>query len=308
MTKNQNIKCSACGASSAIKNTSTALLECQYCGSMISHSGTAVDKQSKTKLTVIMVSLPLIVVALMVVFWLGFKSIRVNTPVEHYFPDGTTQVEHTKTIDPLAKPFVAEAVDTSKTPYAELLSIKSQVKGETSNKGLYWIFSVKNNSEEILNRPGVVVSLFDADGKRLAEQSGWSALLMLKAGKETEVLVFLPEAPAGIESIEISTLASQPNTFSQPQELLQVTDFSVNEKNGAYEIIGDVKNANAFPVKYTRVLAVARNQAGEPIGLGNAFATIKNLNAGESSGFKIRVGAFLLGTPDHWTLWSQGRK
>ncbi|WP_154223583.1 hypothetical protein [Marinicella rhabdoformis] len=313
MKHNQTIKCNACGASSVTKNKTTELLECQYCGSVMRHSEPVVIKQSKTKLSAIMISLPLIVVVLMVIFWVAFKNMRVNTPVEHYFPDGTTQVDHQKNIVPLAKPFVAETVDASKTPYAELLQIKSQVKGETANKGLYWIFSVKNSSQVqdnqvTLNRPGVVVSLFDKEGKRLAEQSGWSALHTLAPTEETEVLVFLPESPDGVESIEINTLASAPNQFSQKQELLQVTDFSVNEKNGAFEIIGDVKNSNDYPVKYTRVLAVARNQAGEPIGLGNAFATIKNLNASETSGFKIRVGTFLKGQPDHWTLWAQGQK
>ena len=317
MTKNQNIKCSACGASSAIKNTSTDLLECQYCGSMMSHSGQATVKQSKTKLTVIMVSLPLIVVALMVVFWVAFKNMRVHTSVEQYYPSEKGQVVHGKEVDPLAKPFLSDdynstvnvqASDKESIPWAEKLNILSQVKGQASQGGLYWIFGVENSSDDTLNRPGVVVSLFDAGGQRIAEQSGWSALTELQPGKQTEVLVFLAEPPESVASIEINTLASGPNQFNSTPVPLEVKSFTVTEKNGAYELIGDVQNPNATAVKYSRIYAVARSQTGEPIGMGNAFATQKDLRTGETSGFKLRVGTFLTGQPDQWTLWAQGRE
>lgn len=317
MTKNQNIKCSACGASSATRNNATDLLECQYCGSMMSHSGQAPVKQSKTKLTVIMISLPLIVVALMVVFWVAFKNMRVHTSVEQYYPTEKGQVVHGKEVDPLAKPFMSEEFkslnNTSDTQvenisWADNLSINSHVKGQTSQGGLYWIFGVENVGEEVLNRPGVVVSLFDEEGRRIAEQSGWAALTSLKSGGQTEVLVFLSEPPESIASFEINTLASKPNQFNSPPVPLEVKTFTVNERNDAFELIGDVQNSSATAVKYSRIYAVARNNAGEPIGMGNAFATQKDLNAGEISGFKLRVGAFLTGQPSEWTLWAHGRQ
>lgn len=312
MNNNQTIKCNACGASSVTLNKVTNLLECQYCGATMQNmQHPAVQPQSKTKLTAIMISLPLIVIALMVVFWMAFQNIRVHTAVDQYASD---MVEpSTKTIDPLAKPFLSEGfqkqnnVPKKSQPLGENLSITSQVKGETSSGGLYWIFAVVNNSEVEIYRPGVVVSLFDTDGKRIAEQSGWSALKSLQSAEQTEVLVFLPEAPESVDTIEINTLASTANQFSTAEVRLEITSFSVTEKNGAFELIGDVQNPNANAVKYSRIYAVARNQAGEPIGMGNAFATHKDLSAGESSGFKLRVGSFLQGVPQNWTVWAQGR-
>ncbi len=312
MNNNQTIKCNACGASSVTLNKETNLLECQYCGATMQNmQHPAVQPQSKTKLTAIMISLPLIVIALMVVFWVAFQNMRVHTPVDQYASD---MVESsTKTIDPLAKPFLSEEFQAHNTPLkeaqslAENLSITSQVKGQTPSGGLYWIFAVVNNGDVAISRPGAVVSLFDADGKRTAEQSGWSALKVLKPSESTEVLVFLPEPPESIAAIEINTLASAANLFSTADAPLEIKSYSVTEKNGAFELIGDVQNPNANAVKYSRIYAVARNQAGEPIGMGNAFATHKDLSAGESSGFKLRVGAFLQGVPQNWTVWAQGR-
>ena len=66
-------------------------------------------------------------------------------------------------------------------------------------------------------------------------------------------------------------------------------------------------NQHDKTAKYVRLIAVAYNTDGEPIGIGNAFSSIKDLAPKQASGFKVRVGTFLQGEPASWQVRALAR-
>jgi hypothetical protein len=310
----QTIQCKACGASSVTKHQVQSILECQYCGALMTYTESTSSQtiqhahQKPAKLGFLLVMIPVLVIALMVLFWLVFQNIRKQRTMESYeteLIEKVVQVEPEVKIQVSQEPVVINAI--SAADINQLLTIESQVSGETSNGGKYWILGLKNNSDQAIARPGAMLSVFNSEGKRLEEQGGWALREILQPGQQTAVLVFLPEAPVENTSHQITTIASQSQPFGFSQVEIKVQDYSVSTKSHQFELIGDVLNDQQFAVKFVRILAVAFNKAGEPIGIGNAFSSIKDLAPNQVSGFKVRVGTFLSGEPDSWQVWGLAR-
>lgn len=307
--KSHTVKCDACGASSVIHRKH--VFECQYCGSHVmfttSNEGVVSQHQS-IKYTKLLVFLLVLFIAVLVVFWFVFKNTAGDKSIDQSVPVIVKQNIITQTKPPPEVTLIDKKTKSLGTAGKNSLLIFSQIKGTTTNDGLYWVLGLENVGDETIYRPGAVVSLFDSKGLRVAEQSGWSMLEYLKPGEKTAALVFLPNVPIDVARHQLTSLVSEPNSFVRPPLALKVQNFVVSETNNSFEIIGDVFNENDVPVKFTRVLAVAKNKSGEPIGLGNAFATNKTINAYENSGFKIKVGTFLQGQPDHWDVYAVARQ
>jgi len=311
----QKIQCQACGASSVIKHANKALLECEYCGAMMTFSedskipSTIQSQHRPAKLGFLLVMIPILVIALVVIFWLVFQNIRKNRSMDSY------EAEISAVAVTLDQDQAKYSLQVTEKPQSEttdsinhLLTIESQMTGETTSGGNYWILGVKNNSDQQIARPGVMLSMFDLDGKRIEEQGGWSLREVLEPGEQTAILLYLNEPPTNTVKQQITTFASQPNQVGLKQVEIKVQNYSVTIKNQQFEIIGDVVNQHESPVKYVRLVAVAYNMIGEPIGIGNAFTTVKNLAPNQGSGFKVRVGTFLTAEPDSWQVWALGRE
>ncbi len=324
----QKIECQSCGASSLIKHQNKLLLECEYCGAIMTFSEQStssseskaqtihpVDKLPKNPLNlgVLLVLIPTVVVILMVVFWLVFQNIRKHRAVELYKKDPVEQLQ----FDPVNKAAAnnkvmlkSKELNSNKSSELQNYSpeILSQVSGTTSRSGQYWILGIQNNSESTLSRPGVMLSLFNEQGNRIEEQGGWSLREILEPGEKTVVLVYINEVPTASHKHELNAFASQSKLYGSPQVEINVTDFNVTKKNKTFELIGDVVNNQDFAVKYVRLMAVAYDSSGKPIGTGNAFSSVKDLAPNQSSGFKVKVGTFLQGEPDSWRVWALGRQ
>lgn len=316
----QAIKCQSCGASSVTKHEhQPALMVCEYCGSMmVANTGDQVTNNqqqphSSFKLTVLLLVLPLLVVLLMVVYWVVFKETRkqvlvtnsqqsINTPVNQL--TAVTDAQSTK----LPQGQSVQLTHAEQGLAADQLTIENHTFGKTSNGGLFWVFDVKNSGQQIVAKPGAVVSLFDDMGKRLAEQSGWSIKELIRPGEATTVLVFLAKPPAIYNQLKTAALAQEPTHYNTGQFNLNVTDYTISKDRNQYVLVGDVINDQEAPVRFIRVVAVAQDESGKDIGLGHSFATEKLLNPGESSGFKINLGTFLVGEPSQWSVWSVARQ
>lgn len=293
------------------------MLECQYCGAMMTYTEPVRGQSSQhaqSKSWVLLLIVSALALGLLVYFLMGYFTIRQPDAVviteskkTELVSKGTelAEVGALRNIPVLTK---QQKRSQSKESINQFLSIQSQVRGETSNGGQYWIFGIKNSSDKTMIRPGVMVSLFKADGKQVVEQGGWSYKEQLEPGEKTAVLVFLSESPAETVDQKINPLASEPSQFNLKEVPVKVSDYTVTSKNQQFEIIGDVHNNHDSRVKYVRVIAVAYNAAGEPIGIGNAYSTEKHLAPNQGSGFKISVGTFLTDEPDSWQLLALARE
>lgn len=293
------------------------MLECQYCGAMMTYTESVRGQSSehaKSTSWVLLLIVSALALGLLVYFLMGYFTIRqpdVVVITESKKPElvskGTelAEVGALSNIPVLTK---QQKSSQSKESINQFLTIQSQVRGKISNGGQYWIFGVQNTGDKTMVRPGVMVSLFNAQGKRVVEQGGWSAQEQLEPGEKTSVLVFLSEPPAGTVEQKVTPLASEPSQFNLKEVPVKVLDYTVTRKNQQFEIIGDVVNNHDSRVKYVRVIAVAYNAAGEPIGTGNAYSTEKHLAPNQGSGFKIRVGTFLTDEPDSWQFLALARE
>lgn len=305
MKTGESIQCPSCGASSVLLRPNKPVLECEYCGSMMGYQPPEHNKTEPTKtskLTLLLVMLPLIVIALMVIFWLVFQHIREQTQITQPVGQVSTplQINSLPTVD------VIPPSNHDSTPLSTLkeqLEILSQVSGTTINGGMFWVFSIKNKGPELISRPGVMVSLFDHDGKRVEEQGGWAILKRLPANQSTPVLVFVKDAPEQIADVQFSVLGTKPSG-SHNQLVLAVSDYTMTMNGSGFEIVGDVVNPHEVNARYTNVVAVALDEKGLPVGVGNSMATEKELAPKQKSGFKVRVGTFLTADPVGWEIWA----
>jgi hypothetical protein len=311
MPSHKPLKCHACGASQFRTHPESGLLVCQYCGAQsksterpasVKRASTESQPVKRILTIVISSSLLILVIALR---WYQHEQPGPQVPppvINIQQPVLTQQAEVISNEN--------KTVSESNTPKQwvnQHLTILHQVAGSTSSGGRYWLFEVQNSSTEPVFKPAITVSLFDAEGKRLAEQSGWSYRHQLDPGKNAHILVFIDQPPEDMATQEITTLAGSDGRYIASQQELTVVDYSVTQKNRQYEIIGDVKNEQSAGLSFPRVVAVARDAQGQIAGLGQAFTTLKNLPPHAASGFKIRLGTFLTTEPASWEVYGLGQ-
>ena len=253
--------------------------------------------------------------------WLGLAVLVLVVVVSWQFmlfqDNSQPTIDHRVDDQPVVENDIAAAVDliedqsinqdTSQI-FNQHIKILHQVSGLTTNGGRYWLFNIQNTSDAELLRPGIMVSLFDSGGKRLAEQAGYAYRKRLQPGATTPVLVFLDQPPTNSAANEITTMAYQFSRLQVNQAEIQVKDYTVSKKYSLYEIIGDVFNDLDSEVKYPEVIAEALDEQGNTIGLGKTFSTLKILPPKTGSGFKLSIGTFLTEEPSSWKVYALARK
>lgn len=314
----QSMRCDSCGASEFKHSKQPGLLVCAYCGAQKLHNqqqrhhNQAQPGQSLMRRTLVVT---FSVMLLIVVVWFNTSRqldgpVRVSQPVV--------------TVGEVSRPLTVLSTEDKPADHSEVtsdpaqaergqsvndaLKVVHQVSGTTTNGGRYWIFELRNTAESEVFKPHVMVSLFDAAGKRVAEQGGWSYQHRLSPGEQTPVMVFMSEPPDDGVTEQITTLASRDGRFVAEQLALKIVDFKVSKKYSQFQIIGDVLNQQQVAVKYPRVVVVALNESGQIIGQGQSFSTLKALQPGEVFGFKVGVGTFLTAEPASWRVYALAQK
>ncbi len=191
------------------------------------------------------------------------------------------------------------------------LKVISKIKGKTLNGGVYWIITVKNENSIKIARPGVIMSLFDDQEKRIDELRIWSKKNVLLPNETAVVLVNLSKPPLENFTTKTIGMAKIPGSFDRLKTEIKVSDFLIkplSDNNNSVDIIGEVKNLNTYQVDYVEVIAIAYNKNSQAVGIANSFASISSLKPKEISGFKIRAGTFIAQKPDKWKLWAFGRQ
>lgn len=308
----QLIKCPSCG-SSVIESDSESILECSHCGSKLLVKNKS--KQSYVALASVLFILVLILVALA---WNNYshQSMPIVSDVDAVNEGPKDETLKVKFMMPKINSkamtdVLTKGKDNLPAEKAKI-TITSQVEAKTIIGGIYWIVGIRNDSNKTVIRPGVVMSLFDAGNKRIEEQKGWAKLGYLLPGKETEVLILIANPPTQAFTRKMTGIAKFASDYESYPEYVDVLDFVVNPKKDSnsrhVSIIGDVVNNNDFQVDFVKVVAVAKDEKGKPIGLAEAFVTHSSMQPKAQSGFKITAGTFIAQQPASWSLWAIGRK
>ncbi len=301
------IKCESCGSTRWQNSQLDNMLECQYCGAMRQQPNqNRINQQANNKQNwgTIAVALPLIVVFVQFRKHSDYEAVTSTKQplINAQTPEISTVKQGNAATQSIESSHTTTTNHTLEKSINTYLKITHQVAGETSLGGKFWIFELNNQSEQAIAKPGVVVSGFDANGQRLVEQSGWSQQQVLAPNETTALMVFLSEPPDDMVSTTISTLGKIPQKYDLKQVSLKVKSFVVNEVGSRYEIVGDVLNDTEHTLSFSKITVIAKNKAGQAVGVTSGFATVKSLKPQESSGFKVTMGTFLTEKPDSWTL------
>ena len=312
------LKCPACG-SSAIENTSHTTAKCSYCGSVLqmngNHASIQKSQDKSNRRTIIFSTIGLLVIVFGKIAYQHYRDKPViNIPKQSIqTPKAIVpQIDIKSNLPTIStKAIKITENDIKQSQVTPQVDIVDTTEGATSAGGRFWIFTVKNNGQNLVARPGALVSVFDLNGKRLEEQKGWSKIEHLQPQQQTEVLVFISKPPKQKYNVEISAFAQNPGMYDVPQESLEVSDFTVKTKDERLlraDIIGEVKNTKDYQLDYVTVIALAKNQSDKTIGIANAFVSTTHIKPGGSSGFKVTAGTFVTQKPSKWSVFAIGKK
>lgn len=317
------LKCPSCGSSN-IENNGQSIVKCEHCGSSL-----LVKKNKYSQLVVVgsqIRSLLIFIVAILAVFfiarpiWLSFQNDKqpvkeikqvIAIPV-NAIPNIKIPKINMLKVDTKAIVVTNEQIKLAEEKRVKPnISILSKIEGHTSIGGIFWIVKIRNDSEYTVARPGVVMSLFDDNNKRIDEQRAWSAHSHLTAGQESQVMLFIANPPKINYSRQMSGIANIPSQFEIYQETIEVRDFIVKKEDGFLKntsIVGDVYNPHDYQVDFVKILAVAHDANGIPVGMSNTYATTTSIPSKGQSGFKVSASTFIAQPPASWSLWAVGSK
>jgi len=317
------LKCPSCGSSVIeTKNISAkqSRTECGHCGSLLQLKDLNPTQSGKFPpkwaVSIILISIVVGVLTLYMIQSSNNSNDQTEELGETNSIDPSTIVNITqeKKLFPVVKSTFT-VVDVNDSGEDQLINkpvitIINKIKKATQNGGLYWIITIRNDSEQLVHRPGVLVSIFDEQNTRIEEKKSWSKQLVLEPGKQTDLLMYIPDSPKGQFRSEFIGFGKFSTNFISQQESIEVINFLVkpNKNSRSYEIIGEVKNNHQYQVDYIQINAIAKNKEGTTIGLASGYVSQASLTANTQSGFKIKAGTFITGSPSSWSLWASGRK
>jgi hypothetical protein len=184
-------------------------------------------------------------------------------------------------------------------PRAEL---GAKIDGTTSIGGRFWLIDYRNVGEVEITNAAVAVSLFDSDGARVGEQSGYATVKRLQPGKSTTILVLFTD-PTPYARSEIQLVTPESSTYGLPEVELSVSDFRETNATGSLrDVIGTIKNPNKRQVRFVNLLIVGRDAQGQPVSFATGIPTEKEIDAGGESGFSVGVGTFEIEPPSTWEV------
>jgi hypothetical protein len=188
--------------------------------------------------------------------------------------------------------------------------LKGTVKGEVAATGAhFWLTTYVNAGENPIDKPAVVVSLFDESGARTGEQAGWAERDVLEPGESAPVLVMVGQPPRYARA-EVVPREPTPPRYPSTQMPVVVTEHTVQPQafGNRRSVVGTVKNERDGALKFVKIVAVGRDATGKIVSYATSFATKKVLGPGEESGFKVDMGTFELAEPVRYELSAMGRR
>lgn len=306
------IKCHSCG-SSVVELNDVNIVKCSHCGSLLKKTS---NLDNNKLLNTMYVAIALLIIIGVSMFWINAQNTQQvdkpqvvkNTLIE--LPTYNVPITSIPKLDQSIAVITNEEVKAYQSKIKNpQLEITHKEKGELRNGGLFWIVTVQNKNLHTVYNPGLIVSLFDEQEKRIDELRVWSKQKILEPGKEAVVLVNLTKPPAVKFHTQITGVAKSKLLYILANEKIEVKDYLVRKTNDKWvEIIGDVYNPNDFQADYVEIIAIAKDSSGKSIGIGWTFASISNMPAKSTSGFKIKAGTFLIKEASSWSLSANGRK
>jgi hypothetical protein len=186
------------------------------------------------------------------------------------------------------------------TPKASLARVR---EGRTSIGGLFWLATYTNSGTVPIADPSAVASLFDATGKRVAEQPGYAVKKLLAPGESTPMLILVANAPKFAKAV-VNLRDPEAPRYARDVLTPAVKEFTVGKGRFGRSAVGTVRNDQQTALRFIQIVVVGRDAQGDIVSYADGYATAKQLAPGQESGFDISLGTFEIEKPAKWEAFA----
>lgn len=161
----------------------------------------------------------------------------------------------------------------------------------TSIGAVYFVGEIVNTGNRPIAKPETIISLLDAEGRRLAFETGYTVQDIVMPGETVPVTVIFSDPPETWGTFEVFLQAKA----STGREFMAYTAFASDDTtisrddNGYYVLSGTVQNTGESRAEFIQAVASLYDGDGKIVGVGSAYLEQSKLDAGEQSTFTLRV-------------------
>ncbi len=213
-----------------------------------------------------------------------------------------TSVTDLKPVPPAE--FGSSSVEKVYPPEGEFVGVQG-IPDSIGN--IYFMGMYKNTGKAILRKPRVEVTLYSADGRKVASGRGYGIREVLLPGEETPVRILITRPPA----------FTRYKITHEPQYPYSSTDLNrpsmkfanarlVKSRYSGFEVQGEIHNADEGRVRSVNIAAVVYDAKKKIIGSGTAYLKESSLQSGEYGPFMVRVTT-VRGVPHSFILDYEAR-
>ncbi|RIK62146.1 MAG: hypothetical protein DCC64_11580 [Planctomycetota bacterium] len=166
---------------------------------------------------------------------------------------------------------------------------------------LLWVGKYVNTGDTVIVDPSVTVSLFEAGGKRVAEQPGFAQRKWLEPGEWTLLMVLVAEAPEYARH-EIKVNKPRAPSYETKPVKLTVTEWGMRRQWNSNYAVGTVRNSSGKSVKWAQVIVYGFDGQGQPVSVCDSYVTEKDLEPGAESGFSVMITTLAVGTAERYEV------
>lgn len=188
----------------------------------------------------------------------------------------------------------------AKRTEAELRDVRSA----TPHGILVYVARYMNTGETPIVRPSAVLSLFDASGKRVAEQAGYAHVEWLAPGQWCAVSCTIAKPPEYARAELKIAKPRAPEYETQPLPMVLVEWGVDNNGFGTDRVTGTLRNETGKAVRFARIVVTGLDSAGLPVSDSYAFASEDEIAPGAESGFQVLVTSLKVGEPVRYQVQS----
>lgn len=171
---------------------------------------------------------------------------------------------------------------------------------------LVWTGRCVNTGETPIVRPSAVLSLFDATGKRVTEQAGYSSLDWLDPGQWCAISCSVVNPPEHARA-EFRLAKLKAPDYESPPIGLKLLEWGVsNDGFGTDRISGTLRNESAVTIRFARIVVFGLDAAGLPVSDSYSFASEDEIPPGGESGFQVSVTSLRVGPAARYQVQASG--
>jgi hypothetical protein len=149
----------------------------------------------------------------------------------------------------------------------------------------YVVGEVVNRTEDNLRFVEVLASFYDAGGQLVGTGSTFTELSVIEAGGSAPFKLATLDPPPTLASYKLRT--DYLTTSEAPLQAEVVSHSEYVADNGWYYIVGEIRNPNAFRVKFPKLVATYYNATHEVVRVEMALSELETLEPEQTSPFEV---------------------